>query len=88
MGSIEFLCPGEPLIVEYCERTFGDTFRKKLDGSTMALGYALEGFQRVLAKEARRQEWFAYTVDEEGKRHLVMGFDGKPELLVPEVRIT
>jgi hypothetical protein len=87
--TIEFSCK-DPVLTRYCEAEWGPKFAEMLDqGIDQDRG--LEIFRGILRKEAQRQEWYDYVeipgmVPGTTSRSVLME-DGKPKLLVPEVRI-
>jgi len=85
---ITFTCK-DPVIAQYCDARFRRQFERELDRAQSRGG--LEQVERVwhrrLTKEAARQQWYDYTEDEHGVRVVISDDDGKPLLLIPEVRI-
>jgi hypothetical protein len=97
MSHVEISCPRDPVIEEHCRREFQAKFDRvlSLEGSQTD---KLTLFAQRLRKEAQLQKWYDYTevgeptdptktgVSSVRKRQVIYE-NGKPKLLVPEVRI-
>lgn len=99
MSYVEISCPRDPLIEAHCRRKFQAKFDTVLSWNrTGSPTNDLVMFANTLRKEARRQQWYDYTevgeptdstktgVSSVRKRQVIYE-NGKPKLLVPEVRI-
>lgn len=75
-------------IMRHYERTFGEAFTAEmLEAKTPEdVRECLRSWNERMLAEANKQQHYDYTVDDQGKRHLIY-VDGIPKLLIPEVRI-
>jgi hypothetical protein len=89
---VEITCK-DPSIQRYCQKQFVDRWNRDFGKYTgvRAAGAVVNEFQDILAKEAKRQEWYDYAESGDGlfvphARFPIME-DGKPKLLIPEVKV-
>lgn len=88
--KVEFVCEREPQLAQYCQEMFGKKFDEMLAAKELAPSIMLRKFTTVIRREARRQEWFDFTVDNNGRRHVIRDSShvlSRPRLLVPVIRI-
>lgn len=82
----------DPLIAAHYDFTFREEFEKAAALFPRMTGPEQEGlkagWQLAMYREARRQEHYDYTTDDDGIRHLVRDANGKPKLLIPDVTVT
>jgi hypothetical protein len=85
---IALSCKKEPSIAEHCTREIlpvhGRAYERATDPGKAVV---LRALRNDLRKEAARQQWYDFTVDEDGHRRVIKGPDGRPKLLIPEVMV-
>lgn len=87
--NILFRCDKDNKLAVYCSERFGDRFLRIAKGASKTeLDNLQVRFQRILRREAYRQEWFDF-VEEDGSRHPLKVPNGTEEnqLLIPTVEI-
>lgn len=89
---VEITCR-DPLIEKHCRETFQEKFDEVLSWDRQGPPDGeLTMFRNTLEKEARRQQWYDCVPWGDGwfvpfEYRLQRDAEGKPKLLVPEVRI-
>ncbi len=85
--TLEFHCK-DPLMVKHYDETFRLLFEDHLSWMPAGDLSALYRFMdECMLAEARLQEHYEYTEDEQGRRTPVLDSDGEKKLLIPTINL-